>query len=152
MGRIYPLVLGLTLAASAHAQVCGDPAKPCAGFKDNDLSFPLATDGLARAESKSAPFYAIILRTAKPCSIQDKERREVQALFPRNKVFHTRFECDGDAENNVTYTNVSGKFAFLAVYAGAERVTAEALLEEVNALGLFAGANLRRMQVVFVSP
>ena len=33
-----------------------------------------------------------------------------------------------------------------------ERATAEALLEEVNAMGLFAGANLRRMQVVFVSP
>ena len=152
MSRIYPLVLGLALAGSAHAQVCGDPEKPCAGFKSNDLSFPLPRDGVARADSRSTPFYAVILRTAKLCSIQEKEQREVQMLFPRNKVFYTRFECDGDVENNVTYTNVSDKFAFLAVYAGSERATADALLAEVNAMGLFAGANLRRMQVVFVSP
>jgi len=147
------LALFLTaFVTAASAQVCGDPDKPCAGFKDNDLSFPLPKDGVARAESKSPPFYAVILRTAKPCSIQEKERREVQALFPRNKVFHTRFECDGDVENNVTYTNVNDKFAFLAVYAGEQRAAAEAFLGQVKAMGRFTGANLRRMQVVFVSP
>jgi hypothetical protein len=137
-------------AWSAHGQVCGDPARPCEGFKPNDLSFPLPKDGLARAEVTSPRFYAVILRTAKPCSIQDKERREVQALFPKNKVFHTRFECD--AENNVTYTNFDDKFAFLAVYAGEERGAADAFLGQVKALKRFPGANLRRMQVVFVSP
>jgi len=139
-------------SAALHAQVCADPAKPCAGFKDNDLSFPLPKDGAARAESKSPPFYAVILRTAERCKIPAAEQREVQALFPRNKVFHTRFECDDDVENNVTYTNVNDKFAFLAVYAGGERAAAEAFLGQVKAMGKFPGANLRRMQVVFVSP
>jgi len=146
------LLLGTSVAVAAQAQVCGDPAKPCAGFKENDLSFALPKDGVARAEAKSPPFYAVILRTAKSCSIQEKERREVQALFPRNKVFHTRFECDGEVENNVTYTNFNDKFAFLAVYAGEDRAAAEAFLGQVKGMGRFTGANLRRMQVVFVSP
>jgi hypothetical protein len=149
--RVLALLL-CAFAGFAQAQVCADPQKPCAGFKSNDLSFPLPNDGVARAESRSVPFYAIMLRTAKLCSIQEKEQQGIQVLFPRNKVFYTRFECDGDAENNVFYTNVSNKFAFIAVYAGVNRETGEALLEDVNAMGLFPGANLRRMQAVFVSP
>ncbi len=151
MPRLSLAVL-LWFAGAAQAQVCPDPAKPCAGFKENDLSFVLPKDGVARDEVKSPPFWAVILRTADPCTIQDKERAAAQALFPRNKVFHTRFECDGDVENNVTYTNVNAKFGFLAVYAGEERTAAEALLEQVKAAGKFPGANLRRMQAVFVSP
>jgi hypothetical protein len=30
------------------------------GFKPNDLSFTLPTDGKARAEVRSAPFFAVI--------------------------------------------------------------------------------------------
>src|ERR1043165_3180608 len=115
MTRLSLAVL-LWFACAAQAQVCPDPAKPCAGFKENDLSFVLPKDGVARDEVRSPPFWAVILRTADPCTIQDKERAAAQALFPRNKVFHTRFECDGDVENNVTYTNVNAKFGFLAVY------------------------------------
>jgi hypothetical protein len=151
MLRVLALLLA-TFVTAANAQVCGDPQKPCTGFKPNDLSFPLPKDGLARAEAKSSRFYAVMLRTAKRCSILDSERREVQALFPNNKVFHTRFECDGKVENNVTYTNFDDNFAFLAVYAGDERAAADAFLGRVKAMGRFPGANLRRMQVVFVSP
>ncbi len=145
------------LAGAAHAQatqprVCPDPAKPCAGFKANDLSFPLPDDGKARAEARSAPFFAVILRAAERCKLTPGQAKEVQSLFPRNKVFYTRFECDDDPENNVSYTNSNPKFGFLAVYAGNERAAAEEFLEQVNALGLFPGANLRRMQAVFVYP
>src|SRR5262249_11339241 len=137
---------------SQEARVCGDPQKPCPGFKVNDLSFPLPKDGVARPEIRSLPFYAVLLKSAPRCGVQDSERAEAQRLFPKSKVFYTRFECDDDVENNVTYTNVNDKVAFLAVYAGEDREAAEALLKEVRALGSFAGANLRRMQVVFVSP
>ena len=30
-----------------------------------------------------------------------------------------RFQCDDDIEENISYTNVNDKYAFLAVYAGA---------------------------------
>jgi hypothetical protein len=74
----------------------------------------------------------------------------VQALFPDNKVFATSFECDSNDENNVTYTGVDDKHGFIAVYAGADKATAQKMLAKVKALGRFPGANLRKMQVVLV--
>ena len=140
------------LASDVNAPVCPDPAKPCAGFRDHDLSFILPADGKARAEARSAPFFAVMLKTTAPCAEVEAERRELQSLFPRHKVFANRFECDGDAENNVRYTNADPKRGFIAVYGGMTRAEAEALLEKAQALHRFAGANVRRMQAVLVSP
>jgi hypothetical protein len=138
--------------AAAEPRVCADPDRPCPGFKAHDLSFPLPNDGKARPEVRSAPFLAIILRTAARCRIAERERLDVQGLLPRRKVFATRFECDDDPENNVTYTGVDARYGFLAVHAGDDPAAAKKLLEEVRALGRFPGANLRKMQVVVVSP
>jgi hypothetical protein len=154
------LSLALALAASpaagqagqAPGRVCPDPARPCAGFRPHDLSFALPAAGAARAEDRSAPFYAVILRTAGRCAISERERLAAQALFPGRKVFATRFECDGDVENNVTYSGVDARYGFLAVYAGASRARADSALASVRATGRFPGANLRRMQVVRVHP
>ena len=137
-----------TSAADALARVCSDPEHPCSIFKPHDLSFPLPTDGKPRGEVKSAPFYAVILRTVERCRLDEKERLAAQALFPRNKAFATRFECDDDVENNVTYTGVDAKHGFLAVYAGETQPAARAFLAEVKRTGKFPGANLRKMQVV----
>ena len=130
--------------------MCADPARPCAGFKAHDLSFVLPKDGVARAEVKSPLFWAVILRTAERCAIEDRERLAVQKQFPRNKVFQTRFECDDDVENNVTYTSVAPDHGFLAVYAGPTQPEARAFLAEVKRTAKFPGANLRKMQVVLV--
>jgi hypothetical protein len=140
----------LLLFALAPAAVCPDPAKPCLGFKPNDLSFALPTDGKARAEVKSAPFFAVILRTAEKCKLTEAERVEAQELFPEHKVFATTFECDSNDENNVTYTGVDAQKGFLAVYAGPDKAAAQKMLAKVKALKRFPGANLRKMQVVLV--
>ena len=113
--------LSLSLAFGAFASdvnspVCADPQKPCAGFREHDLAFVLPQDGKARAEARSAPFFAVVLETTGACAGVEKERREIQSLFPRNKVFANRFECDGDVENNVRYTNTDAKHGFIAVY------------------------------------
>jgi len=139
-------------AAAAAPAVCADPAKPCAGFKPHDLSFALPRDGVPRAEVRSAPFFAVILVSGAPCRVTERERAEAQALFPEAKVFSARFECDGDVENNVTYTNVDPKAGFLAVHAGSDRAAADAMLARVKATGRFQGANVRRMEAVFVYP
>lgn len=158
MQTIATLCLALALLAplardqAAPGRVCPDPAHPCAGFRPHDLSFVLPAGGAARAEDRSAPFYAVVLRSAPRCALGERERRAAQALFPRNKVFATRFECDGDVENNVTYTGVDARHGFLAVYAGDTRAAADAALARVRATGRFPGANLRRMQVVRVHP
>ena len=137
-------------AGQAPGRVCPDPARPCPGFKAHDLSFALPADGAARAEDRSAPFYAVILRTAGRCAVGERERLAAQALFPGRKVFATRWECDGDVENNVTYTGVDARYGFLAVYAGESRAQADTALARVRATGRFPGANLRRMRVVQV--
>jgi hypothetical protein len=142
----------IALLLAAAAQVCPDPAKPCGGgFKAHDLPFPRATDGVPRGEERSAPFYAVILMSAKECSIDESRRLRIQSLFPGRKVFSHRFECDGDVENNVTYTNVDRKRAFVAVHGGATREEAAKVAADAKGKG-FAGANVRRMQVVFVHP
>ena len=114
------------------------------------MSFRSRSSSAYSAEVRSAPFFAVILKSGEPCKVTQAERREAQDLFPKNKVFATRFACDDDMENNVTYTGVDSKRGFLAVYAGEDRAAADAVLAKVKALGRFPGANARRMQVVFV--
>ena len=136
----------------AVGRICPDPARPCRGFKPHDLSFILPRGEVARDEARSNSFYAVILRSGPDCSIPEADRVAAQRLFPGRKVFSQRFECDGDVENNVSYTNVSAHRAFLAVYAGANRQQASATLARVARTGRFPGANLRQMRVVYNYP
>ncbi len=146
------LVLAVALAETPAAAVCADPARPCPGFKAHDLSFLLPRDGKARAEVRSAPFYAVILKSGARCSIPEDERLDAQKRVPASKVFSARFGCDDDSENNVSYTNVDPKAGFLAVHAGPDRAAGDAMLARIKALGVYPGANLRRMQAAFVYP
>jgi hypothetical protein len=146
------LLLGAAGDAQRVGRICPDPAHPCAGFQPHDLSFVLPAGGVARPEVRSDRFYAVIVRSGPRCTIAERDRAAMQAVFPRNKVFSQRFECDDDAENHVTYTNVNARAAFLAVYAGETRDRADAVLRRVEALRRYPGANVRRMQVVYVSP
>src|SRR5688500_8512487 len=101
---------------------CPDPARPCglagSAFKPNELSFDAPVKfAFDRGEDRSQPFYAVILKSAALCSLPEKERERLQALFPRSKVFLHRFFCE-DFGDKVTYTNVDAKQGFIAVYAG----------------------------------
>lgn len=156
--RLLPFALALALAsfaAVAHAgaaRVCFEPARPCPGFRANDLSFPLDREPRARPGQRSAPFFAVILRTAKRCAVSRADADAIQALFPERKVFYTRFECDEDVENNVSYSNVDANAGFIAVYAGEGRAAASEVLAKVKSMKRFPGANLRSMQVIHNSP
>jgi hypothetical protein len=140
------------VATPVEGRVFADPAKAPAGFKPHELAFATPKDGVARAEYRSVPFYAVILRTAARCSVKETERREVQRLFPANKVFFPRAGCEDTPEENIAYTNVDPKFGFLAVYAGADEAEARRFLEKVKSLNRFPGANLRQMQAVLIFP
>jgi hypothetical protein len=154
LARLAVIALSpLLLAASQRpGRVCPDPAHPCRGFRAHDLSFVLPGDGVASAEALSDSFYAVILRSAPPCSIRERDRVAAQRLFPGRKVFSQRFECDDDVENNVSYRGVNPSRAFLAVYAGATRQQAAATLSAVTRTHRFPSANLRRMQAVYNYP
>lgn len=154
--RVAIAFLALTFAGAAAADtlgnVQGDPRVPCEGTKPHELCFAKPTDGIARAEYLSEPFYAVILKTATRCTVAEKERADVQALFPANKVFSMRFYCDEDVEEAISYTNVNDQFAFLAVHAGASKADGNKMLEAVRASGRFPGANVRKMQAKLVYP
>jgi hypothetical protein len=146
------VVFGGSEVIDTQGKVYPDPAKPYPRFKSHELSFKTSNDGVARAEYRSEPFYAIILKTVGRCSVSEEERLKVQTLFLKNKVFSNRFECDDNPEENVTYTNVNTRFDFIAVYAGSTLSQAKQLLAEVEATGQFPRANIRKMQVVRVYP
>ena len=145
-------LLGISLAAS-QGKIQPDPATPCGNtaFKPHELCFETPKDDIARAEFLSETFYAIMLKTAARCSIPEAERADIQRQFPRLKVFSTRFQCDGDVEENISYTNVNDAYGFVAVYAGRSLKEAKARLQEIKATGRFPGANIRKMQVRIVS-
>ena len=154
IGTVPIFVLWLALAATALAQgkIHPDPARPRPGFKPHQLSFETPQDGVARDEFRSAPFYAVILKTAARCSVKEQERAEIQALFPANKVFTPLSECDQDPEDMISYTNVNAKVGFIAVYAGESLEQAQQFLARVKQTARFPGANLRRMQAVLNYP
>lgn len=144
------LILAATCAC-AQGKIHPDPAKPRPGFKPHQISFETPQDGVARDEFRSAPFYAVILKTAEPCSLKQAELNEIQKLFPANKVFAPMSGCDDD-EDTISYTNVNPKVHFVAVYAGDTLEQAQGFLAAVKQTGRFPGANLRRMQAVLGYP
>lgn len=146
------LILPGAALADTQGRVHPEPAAACRGFKPHHLCFDLPDDGKARGEYSSEAFYAVILVTAGRCSISEKERLQVQELFPRSKVFSGRFQCNDDVEESVRYTSVNEKSGFLAVHAGGTLEEANRRLSEVKATGKFPGANVRRMQAVIVFP
>ena len=153
-----PLSIALIVAAaSAFAQVGkihSDPAKPRPHFQPHNLPFETPQDQVARPEFRSAHFYAVILKTFERCKWTEKERGEIQSLFPRNKVFAPKDGCNEDDphEDPIGYTNVNPKVGFIAVYAGDTQEEAQRFLEAVKQTGKFPGANLRRMQAVLYFP
>jgi hypothetical protein len=137
-----------------QGKVCPDPARPCRhspDFRPNELSFSIKTKfEFDRGQDRSQPFYAVILRSDKLCSIQEAERLKVQALFPGRKVFVHQYFCGEDFGEKVTYTNTNRKVGFIGVYAGETEEEAKRFLAEVKAGGRFPDANLRRMQAVVI--
>ena len=149
LGAIALAALGAR--AEPLPDVCPDPEHPCTGFREHDLSFERKDTGKAAAGERSAPFFAVILKSAERCTLGDADRRAAQAVFPGKKVFVMRFECDADAGNDVSYSGADTSRAFVAVYAGKFRSAAEETLAVAKLAG-FGDAGIRRMQVVVAIP
>ena len=116
------------------------------GLHPADLAFQANNRGLAVAEDRSNSFYAVLLKTAARCSIQETERLRTQGLFPNHKVFVEHYQCTEEAP--VWYTNVNRNVSFMAVYAGNNLAAANKMLKKAKQLRQFSGDNIRKMQVV----
>ena len=131
-------------------------------FEAADLSFKLPAKLTWGRNYYSANFYAIVLKS-RPAVIDknraaesvcsqgyysEEERKEVQEMFPTNKVFASRNGCAG---YYFGYTNAyegDEIKEYIAVYAGNTEAEAKKFLKRVIAKKEFAGANYRKMQVV----
>jgi hypothetical protein len=123
-------------------------------FAPHELPFELPETLQPGMPYYSANAYVVLLKSqeSKPAEegracegfIDEETRLATQALLPDNKVFTSRSGCEGV----VSYSNTNRAYEFMAVYAGPSKEDARKLLEKVNALKQFEGANIRWMQVV----
>lgn len=133
-------------------KICGNPQEKCRTgdviFQAHEIPFELfASKNTVIVESE--PFYAIVLKTVRltpkvNCenAISEKERLEMQKLFPDHKVFALKCSDAGD----LYYTNFANYVNFIAVYAGKTLTEAKNFLKTVQATGKFKGANIRKTQ------
>jgi len=135
--------------AWSNGKIVSSPANTDHGFNTYELSFVGRKGNMRGAINRSVKFYAIILKSATPCSLSEKERLRTQKLFPTHKVYMSRMGCKPELETMISYTNVNPDYGFMAVYGGANFKQARQYLKKVLATGKFPDAYIRRMQVVF---
>ena len=123
-------------------------------FKLHELPFHIVPREVARAEDRSNDFWALLLRTAAPCSISEDERAELQTYFQQHRVFMNRFGCDDEsgADEFMTYAGVEAEQTFIAIYGGSKRRHAE-WLEAIPMLkARYPDLAVVKMQAILVHP
>lgn len=132
-------------------KICGNPKIKC---RTGDMTFqpyeiPFESPRGNQVIVESEAFYAVILRSVKlknyeNCenAISEKERLEVQNLFPNNKVFALKCLDAG----SIYYTNTTDNTSFIAVYAGKTLTEANNFLKTVRANAKYKSTNIRKMQ------
>lgn len=132
-----------------QGKIYSDPEYKDPAFKAHELPFQIPE---IIGESKSVPFYALILKTYPKCSIKDTERLAAQRLFPKQKVFYERNCSDDNYEDMISYTSVDYNYDFLAVYAGSTLNEAKKLSAQIKKMNHYPGYNIRKMQVLHSIP
>ncbi len=152
-------------APQANA-VCPDPAKPChhkqKHFDDWELSFKMPAKLPVNTAIKSAPFYAVIMKTfpmGEDCDggefieAAEADRKREQAAQPGRKAFAS-YECPNmgavnydfpgrfDAKNeNIVIGN------FIAIYAGTTKAEGEIQLRSLSSK--YPQAQLKQMTALY---
>ena len=144
--------------------VCPEPNLPCnhkqKQFETWELSFRLPVKIVSNKSYKSAPFYAIILKTyLEGCSELDidpkveEERIEIQKLFPSRKVF-SQNSCANLSAVNYEFAGKRDKSGerdlymdFTAVYAGVTEAEGREIFDLIR--GDYPQAELKKMTAVY---
>lgn len=148
--------------ATVSNRVCGDPGEPCEHkekeFAEWELTFKLPAKISANKLYRSAPFYAVLLKTYE--SVEDcdggefieaieAERRREQSQNFLNKVFASYscpnmdaigYEFDGANDPKTGNTLIAN---FIAIYAGDTKAEADKLLQELK--GRYAKGVVKKM-------
>jgi hypothetical protein len=159
-------VLGTALflgAAPAQTvgEVCSDPAAPChqsyKRFAPYELSFRLPKSVKPNVPYKSVTFYGVVLKVRSSGAVDEcdqgeysskleRERRQVQVMFPKRKVFADQ-QCPDMAAVSYVIAGKSNTSSFLAVYGGRTLKEAQQVLAKVK--NKYRSAAIKPMQVVF---
>ena len=153
LGKVAPKPAGLAL--------CPDPTAPCHSrarkFAAFELPFRLPSVLRKGMTYKSAPFYAVIIKTyaEESCDADDhtasieQERLRIQQDYPTRKVFGS-YSCPNMDAVDYDFPgklDASGErvvlMTYLAVYAGATELEAETFAAELRKL--YPAAMLKRM-------
>ena len=166
---IFLLVIRITFQFSYQStraqtllQVCGNPTAPCKSkhkeFAPYELSLVLPARIKTNSGYKSEVFFAVILKDKIPVTETEEcdggefhtkienERKKVQTLFPKHKVF-AGYQCPDMAAIGYLINGQPHNENFLAVYGGATIEDANIVL--FAAQGRYPKAAIKKMQAVF---
>ncbi|HEY6119409.1 MAG TPA: hypothetical protein VIV66_05585 [Pyrinomonadaceae bacterium] len=155
------IVIGVQ--AQTGYPVCANPQAPCQHknkeFAPYELSFRLPAKLRKNADYKSAPFYAVVLKTYKDfeaggdgcdggefSTAIETERKAAQKLFSAQKVFAS-YQCPDMAAVQYVSGSKNLNDTFLAVFGGVSQAAAQLVLEKARAR--YPGATLERMQALY---
>lgn len=148
----------LTAMAQVPSKVCPNPAAPCQSkhktFEKYELSFNLPRTIKPNTAYKSAPFYAVILKTfSEPECDQgeystetERYRQQAQKVFADRKVFADN-QCPDMGAVGYIIDGQPNADTFVAVYAGATQAEGEQIL--AKAKRQHPDAKLVKMQASF---
>jgi hypothetical protein len=147
--------------AQTVGEVCSDPAASChqpyKRFAPYELSFRLPKVVKPNVPYKSVSFYGVVLKVRSSGAVDEcdqgeyssrleRERKQVQAMFPKRKVFADQ-QCPNMAAVSYVIGGRSNTSSFLAVYGGRTIKEAQQVLAKVR--NKYRGAAIKPMQVVF---
>lgn len=152
-------------AQTANA-ICPNPAKPCKHkekeFAEWELSFKMPAKLKGNTTYKSAPFYAVILKTysmdddcdgGEFIEAAEKDRKKEQAMQLERKVFASYMCPNMDAVNYDFAGRMDAKKErvildnFIAIYAGATQQEADMTLQSMKSE--YPKAVLKRMTAMY---
>lgn len=135
-----------SVAAQEKVTLKINPAPDC-GL--NDICFEsIAGDPTGETEF-SRYFYVVVLKTTERCGVTEPERQKAKKLFPKNKAFSVKPECEEELSNNAGYEGIGEPgFGYVAVYAGQTKAEGQKFLQTVKAAKKYPGANLRKTRLI----
>jgi len=157
------LLFALSIQAQTGYPICGNPRTPCQHkdkeFAPYELSFRMPARLRKNTDYKSAPFYAVVLKSYKDfeaggegcdggefSTAIETERKQAQKIFPDRKAF-AGYQCPDMAAVQYLSGRKTLDDTFLAVYGGTSQAEAQQVLDKARDRS--PAATLKRMQALY---
>jgi hypothetical protein len=160
---IQLVLFAVAIQAQTGYPVCGNPRTPCQHkdkeFAPYELSFRMPARLRKNTDYKSAPFYAVVLKSYKDfeaggegcdggefSTAIETERKQAQKLFPDRKAFAS-YQCPDMAAVQYMSGRKTLDDTFLAIYGGTSQAEGQQVLDKAREH--YPAASLKRMQALY---